>query len=59
MKKVICYKTTEGGSAGINKVTWNGITQQGFKAGAAVYVGSIVAREENRVLAKFKVAIID
>ena len=50
---------TDGGSSGTNKVTWNTLTFSGAQAGAAVYVGSIVAKQEGRLLAKFKVAIID
>ena len=59
VKRIHCAKGTEGGSAGINKVQWNGVTQAGVQAGAAVYVGSIVSKEEGRLLAKFRIAIID
>ncbi|MBN2058228.1 MAG: hypothetical protein JW782_05495 [Candidatus Saganbacteria bacterium] len=49
----------EGGSAGINKITWDGKTDQGYLAGNAIYVGTIVAREEGRLLGKFKLTIVD
>jgi len=54
---------SEGGSAGINKVPppdgWNGRTDQGYLAGNAIYVGTIIARDENRLLGKFKLTIVD
>ena len=52
----------EGGAAGINKVPiggWDGRTDQGFLAGNAIYVGTIIARDENRLLGKFKLTIVD
>lgn len=49
----------EGGSAGINKITWNGKTDQGYLAGNAIYVGTIVARDEGRLLGKFKLTVVD
>jgi hypothetical protein len=50
---------TEGGSAGINKVTWDGKTDQGYYAGNGIYVGTINARDENRLLGKFKLTIVN
>ncbi|MBU0672631.1 MAG: hypothetical protein KJ732_06360 [Candidatus Margulisbacteria bacterium] len=50
---------TEGGSAGINKITWDGRTDQGLLAGNAIYVGTITARDESRLLGKFKLTIVD
>ncbi|MGB9613460.1 MAG: hypothetical protein ACPL4K_04705, partial [Candidatus Margulisiibacteriota bacterium] len=49
----------EGGSAGINKVTWDGRTDQGYLAGNAIYLGSIISRDDNRLLAKYKLTIVD
>lgn len=59
VRKIYCNRGAEGGSAGINKVTWNGVRDDGMRAGAGVYIGSIVSREENRLLAKFKPAIVE
>ena len=50
---------TEGGSAGINKISWNGKTDQGYLAGNGIYVGTIVARDENRLLGKFKLTVVN
>ena len=49
----------EGGAAGYNKVSWNGVTNLGLKAGNAVYVGIVVARREGRTLARFKLSVVD
>ncbi|MFC1568071.1 hypothetical protein ACFL37_00040 [Candidatus Margulisiibacteriota bacterium] len=49
----------EGGSAGINKVTWDGRTERGVMAGNAIYVGTILNRDENKLLGKFKLTIVD
>ncbi|OGC11786.1 hypothetical protein A3K48_04770 [candidate division WOR-1 bacterium RIFOXYA12_FULL_52_29] len=59
IKHFILPAATEGGSAGINKVTWDGTTDQGYKAGNAIYVGTIVARDEGRLLGKFKLTIVN
>ncbi|MFA5113562.1 MAG: FlgD immunoglobulin-like domain containing protein [Candidatus Margulisiibacteriota bacterium] len=59
VKKINCAKLSEGGSAGTNKVVWDTVAQDGRQAGAGVYAGSILARFENRVLAKVKIAIIE
>jgi len=50
---------SEGGTAGINKVTWDGRADQGYLAGNAIYFGTIIARDENRLLGKFKLTIFD
>ena len=57
--KILCNAGTEGGSAGVNKVTWNGVTDFGYKLGNAIYVGTIIGREEGRLLAKFKLTVVD
>lgn len=59
VKKIYASSGTEGGSAGTNKVLWDGVRQDGLRAGAGIYVGSIVSKAENRLLAKFKVAIVE
>jgi hypothetical protein len=50
---------TEGGSAGVNKITWDGRSDQGYQAGNAIYLGSILSRDENRMLAKYKLTIVN
>ncbi|MFA5113009.1 MAG: hypothetical protein WC529_01800 [Candidatus Margulisiibacteriota bacterium] len=59
MKKLICPSGTDGGSAGVNKVGWDGTTDLGPKAGNGVYVGTIVSRLDGKLLAKFKFSIVD
>lgn len=59
IKKILCNAGTEGGSAGINKVTWDGRTDFGYLAGNAIYVGTLLSRDDNRLLAKVKMTIVD
>lgn len=59
VKKISRFSGTDGGSAGINKVVWDGRTESGMLAGNAVYVGTLVGRDENKLLAKFKFTILD
>ena len=59
IKKFTCLAGGEGGAAGVNKVTWDGRADQGFLAGNAIYVGTIVARDDNRLLGKLKLTIVD
>ncbi|MFH1386804.1 MAG: hypothetical protein ABIH50_03960 [bacterium] len=59
VKKYFLLSGTEGGSAGINKVLWNGITDQGYEAGNAIYLGTIIAKEEGKLLGKFKLTIMN
>ncbi|MFC1571403.1 hypothetical protein ACFL31_02505, partial [Candidatus Margulisiibacteriota bacterium] len=49
----------EGGSAGINKVAWNGQTDRGTLAGNGIYLGTIVARDEGRRLGSVKLTIVN
>lgn len=50
---------SDGGSAGLNKVPWNGRNVAGEIVGNGVYVGTIISRDENRLLAKFKLTVFD
>jgi hypothetical protein len=50
MKKIICPSGSDGGSAGVNKVGWDGTTDLGPKAGNGVYVGTIVSRSDGKLL---------
>lgn len=59
VKRCILLSGTEGGSAGINKILWNGITDQGYQAGNAIYLGTIIAKEESKLLGKFKLTVMD
>ncbi|MDD5593384.1 MAG: hypothetical protein PHG97_01410 [Candidatus Margulisbacteria bacterium] len=59
VKKFSFNSGQEGGSAGINKVTWDGMTDQGSLAGNAIYVGTILGRDENKLLGKVKLTIVD
>jgi hypothetical protein len=59
VKKFMSTSGTEGGNAGINKITWDGRTEMGLLAGNAVYVGTIISRDDKRLLGKFKFSIVD
>lgn len=49
----------EGGSAGINKVVWDGKTDLGYLVGNGIYVGTIVAKDEGRLLGTFKLTVVN
>ena len=59
IKHFVLPAGSEGGSAGINKITWDGRTDQGPLAGNAIYVGTVIAKDENRLLGKFKLTIFN
>jgi protocatechuate 3,4-dioxygenase beta subunit/uncharacterized protein YegP (UPF0339 family) len=59
IKKFSIDAGSEGGTAGLNKVTWDGRTDQGFLAGNAIYVGTIINRDDGKLLGKFKLTIVD
>ncbi|MFH1386250.1 MAG: carboxypeptidase regulatory-like domain-containing protein [bacterium] len=59
VKRYVLSAGTEGGSAGVNKISWDGMTDQGYMAGNAIYVGVIVAKDENKLLEKFKLTIVN
>lgn len=59
VKRYVINSGEEGGSAGVNKISWDGTTDQGVQAGNAIYVGVIVARDENKLLEKFKLTIVN
>lgn len=48
----------EGGTAGLNKVTWDGKTDLGPLSGNGIYLGIIVAKDEGRKLGSVKVSIL-
>jgi len=53
-KKFTLMAGGEGSSAGVNKVTWDGRTDFGVLAGNSIYIGTIISRDDNRLLGKFK-----
>jgi len=59
VKKFTCFAGQEGGTAGYNKLAWDGMTLMSARAGNAVYVGTIVGRAEGKLLAKFKISVVD
>lgn len=59
VKRIFRLAGTEGGNAGVNKVTWDGKTEIGEVVGNGVYVGTIVSRDEGKLLARFKLTVLD
>lgn len=59
VKRFLINAGEEGGSAGVNKVVWDGRSDQGFILGNAIYVGTIVARDEGKLLGRFKLTVVD
>jgi hypothetical protein len=59
VKKLSFASGSEGGNTGLNKVTWDGRTEMGLLAGNAVYVGTLLSRDDNRLLGRFKFSIVD
>jgi hypothetical protein len=49
----------EGGSAGVNKATWDGRTDRGTLAGNGIYLGTIISRDDGRKLGALKLTIAD
>jgi hypothetical protein len=57
VKKITARAGDEGGLGQLNKLKWDGKTDTGITASSGVYVGNIVAREEKKVLGKFKLTV--
>lgn len=57
IKKISCSAGSEGGMGQLNKVKWNGIIDDGGIIGNGIYVGTIVSKQENKVLGKFKLNV--
>ncbi len=55
VRKVTYPANTEGGNAGRNKVTWDGMSDTGELAGNGIYVGTVVSG--GRILKRFKFTI--
>jgi hypothetical protein len=58
VKKFVNYARQEGGSAGLNKVTWNLVTDQGGRVASGIYVISLVNRENGKLLGKGKATFL-
>jgi hypothetical protein len=54
VKKFVCNSGEEGGSAGVNKVRWDLITDQGSLVASGIYVFSLVDRDTGKLLGKGK-----
>ncbi len=59
VKKFFLTAGSDGGNTGVNKVTWDGRTETGMLAGNGVFVGTLVSRDEKKLLARFKFSILD
>jgi hypothetical protein len=59
VRNFIFAKGTEGGSAGVNKVTWDGRTDRGTIAGNGIYLGTIVSQDDKRKLGTIKLTVVD
>ncbi|MCU0641923.1 MAG: hypothetical protein MUC35_07600 [Candidatus Margulisbacteria bacterium] len=59
VKNFTFNKGQEGGTAGINKVTWDGRTDRGTLAGNGIYLGTINSREDGRRLGTVKLTVVD
>ena len=58
VKKMSFNSGENGGSSKkANLITWDGMTDQGQIASNSLYLANIIARDENRVLGKFKLTI--
>jgi len=57
IKKLYGRKGQEGGSAGTNKVKWDGRSTYGDYAGNGIYAGTIYDPAQGKTLAKFKLTV--
>lgn len=54
VKKFFCAAGTEGGTAGVNKVKWNLMTDQGGIVASGIYVISFIDKDSGKLLGKAK-----
>ena len=54
VKRYQIARRDEGGSAGVNKVSWNLTTEQGSPVSSGIYIFTIINRENNKLLGKGK-----
>ncbi|MBI5078440.1 hypothetical protein HZB08_00250 [Candidatus Saganbacteria bacterium] len=59
VKRFMLNTRQEGGTAGINKITWDGRKDAGTLAGNGIYLGTIISRSEGKQLGTFKLAVVD
>jgi hypothetical protein len=59
IKKFYFSSGEKGGKAGLNKVNWNGVADRGGLAGNGIYFGTIVDRNRERLLGKFKLTVVN
>ena len=57
IKKLSYDSGAKGGRAGLNKVTWDGSTNFGGIAANAIYLGTIVNRDDDSLLDIFKLIV--
>ncbi|MBU0573904.1 MAG: hypothetical protein ABIJ26_05040 [Candidatus Margulisiibacteriota bacterium] len=58
VKRIYLYSGREGGTAGLNKITWNGRTTFNEYVGNGIYMGTIFFAGDNKTLAKFKLTVV-
>jgi len=57
IKKLSVFRGEEGGRAGLNKIAWDGRTDFGGIVSNGIYLGTIVNREDQKVLGKVKIVV--
>jgi hypothetical protein len=58
IKKLTCPKYSDGGSAGVNKPSWDLVTDQGQKLAAQIALFNIVNRDTGKMLGKGKLTAV-
>ncbi|MBI5701406.1 hypothetical protein HZC34_06155 [Candidatus Saganbacteria bacterium] len=59
VKKFILLSGQEGGNAGVNKITWDGVKPTGLTLGNAIYSGVVVSHAQGKILGKFMLSVVD
>ena len=57
VKKLSFSKGEEGGKEGLNKVSWDGVSNTGVRVGNGIYIATIIDREVRDVLGKIKLVV--
>lgn len=57
VKKLTFFQGTEGAKAGLNKPTWNGMTDRGAIISNGIYLVTIINKEDRSIIGKIKLAI--
>lgn len=58
-KKITCMSGSEGGTAGLNKTKWDGNLDSGGIIGNGIYIATIVAKADGKILKKLKINVFD